>query len=90
MPAHGKRQARPPSKRRGCAKLAGTPALAFRRTADMLIDWLRDHAVADAFGDFEKLVAICRPNRTHYAIFYQCAFMLISLSTLHCDLYLEG
>lgn len=26
--------------------------------ADMLIGWLRDHAVADAFGDFEKLVAI--------------------------------
>ena len=26
--------------------------------ADMLTDWLRDHAVADAFGDFEKLFAI--------------------------------
>lgn len=26
--------------------------------ADMLTDWLRDHAVADAYGDFEKLVAI--------------------------------
>ena len=26
--------------------------------ADMLTDWLCDHAVADAFGDFEKLFAI--------------------------------
>ena len=26
--------------------------------ADILTDWLRDHAVADAFGDFEKIVAI--------------------------------
>ncbi len=26
--------------------------------ADILIDWLRDHAVADAFGDIEKLVTI--------------------------------
>ena len=26
--------------------------------ADMLTDWLRDHAVVDAYGDFEKLFAI--------------------------------